>query len=104
VLDKLISLADSEIRTIILLEYFSFKKIQSIRNGTCAFQRPKFNNAIALLTWENNTPENLLFARSIAGLREFSSHCIVAIGQQEYLGQVEQGYGNYGTYVFFLVF
>ena len=98
-LDKLVSLADSEIQIIVLLEYFPFKKIQSIPNGTCAFQRPKFNNAVALLTWENNTPENLVLARSIA--REFAS--IIAIGQQEYLGQVEQGYGNYGTLVSLLI-
>ena len=95
-LDRLVSLAESEIHTIVLLEYFPFKKIQSIPNGTCAFQRPKFNNAVALLTWENNTPENLVLARSIA--REFES--IIAIGQQEYLGRVEQGYGNYGMLVF----
>ena len=40
-----------------------------------------------------------MLARSIA--REFAS--IIAIGQQEYLGEVEQGYGNYGTFglVFF---
>ena len=87
-------MADSVVQTIVLLEYFPFKKIQSVPNGTCAFQRPKFNNAIALLTWENNTPENLVLARSIA--REFAS--IIAIGQQEYLGQVDQGYGNYGTF------
>ena len=98
-LDKLVSLAGSEIQTFVLLEYFPFKKIQSIPNGTCAFQRPKFNNAVAFLSWENNTPENLVLARSIA--REFAS--IIAIGQQEYLGEVEQGYGNYGTFglVFF---
>jgi hypothetical protein len=48
-----------------------------------------------MLTWKNNTPENLVLARSIA--RDLAS--IVAIGQQEYLGQVEQGYGNYGTLV-----
>jgi hypothetical protein len=34
--DKLISLADSEIETIVLLEYVPFK-IQSIPNGTCEF-------------------------------------------------------------------
>jgi hypothetical protein len=90
-------LSDSEIRTIVFLEYFNFKKIQSIPNGTCAFQRPKFNNAIALSTWTTITPENLVQARSIG--RELAN--IVAIGQQEYLGQVEQGYGNYGTLVCF---
>ena len=45
------------------------------------------------MTWKNNTVENLKLARSIA--REFAS--IVYIGQQKYIGQVEQGYGNYGT-------
>jgi hypothetical protein len=95
VLDRLISSTDSEIQTTVLLEYFPLKKIQSVPNGTCAFQRPKFSNAVALLTWKNNTPENLVLARSIA--REFAS--IIAIGQQEYLGQVEQGYGNYGMLV-----
>jgi hypothetical protein len=95
VLDRLVSLADSEVQTFILLEYFPFKKIQSIPNGTCAFRRPKFNNGVAFLNWKNNTPENLQLARSIA--REFAS--IVAIGQQEYLGEVTQGYGNYGALV-----
>jgi len=43
------------------------------------------------MTWKNNTLENLKLARSIA--RELAS--IVALGQQKYIGQVEQGYGNY---------
>ena len=88
-------MADSEIQTIILLEYFPFKKIQSIPNRTCAFQRPKLNNAVALMTWKNNTPENLQLAQSI--MQEFTD--IVAISQLEYLGKVEQGYGSYGTLV-----
>ena len=49
------------------------------------------------MTWKNNTPENLQLARNIA--REFAS--IVATGQQEYLGEVAHGYGNYGTLVWF---
>ena len=107
-LDKLVSLADSDIQTIVLIEYFSFKKIQSIRNDACAFQRPKFNNAVPLLTWGNNTPENLVLARRIA--REFAS--IIEIGQkeylnqveqQEYVGQVKQGYSNYGTFGLYFI-
>ena len=95
VLDRLVSLASSEVQTVVILEFFPLKKIQSIPNGTCAFQRPKFNNGVLVMTWKNNTLENLKLARSIA--REFAS--IVAIGQQKYIGQVEQGYGNYGTWV-----
>ena len=94
-LDRLVSLADSEIHSGVQLEYWPFKKVQSIPNGTCAFQRPKFNHGIVFLTWKNNTPENLVHARNIG--RDLAS--IVAIGQQEYIGQVEQGYGNYGTLV-----
>jgi hypothetical protein len=94
--------ADSEMEIIqssVLLEYFPFKKVLSIPNGTCAFLRPESNHGIALLTWKNNTPENLALARSIG--RELAS--IVAAGQQEYLGQVVvQGYGNYGTFLIFL--
>ena len=99
VLDRLVSLAtttSSEIQPVVILEFFPLKKIQSIPNGTCAFQRPKFNNGILVMTWKNNTLENLKLARSIA--REFAS--MVAIGQQKYHVQVEQGYGNYGTLVF----
>ena len=92
-LDTLVSLANSEVHPAVLLEYIPFKKILSIPNGTCAFQRPEFNHGVALLTWKDNTPENLVLARSIG--RDIAS--IVAIGQEEYLGQVEQGYGNYGT-------
>ena len=51
------------------------------------------------MTWKNNTPENLQLAWSIT--REFAS--IVVTGQQEYLGEVVQGYSNYGTLVWFLV-
>ena len=69
---------------------------QSIPNGTCAFRRSKCNGAV-FLSWKNNTPENLQLARSIA--REFAS--IVATGQQEYLDEVAQEYGNYGTLVWF---
>jgi hypothetical protein len=43
--------------------------------------------------------ENLKVARSIA--RELAS--IVALGQQKYIGQIEQGYGNYGTLGFLLL-
>ena len=56
---------------------------------------PKSNNAVALLTWENNTPENLVLARNIA--RQFAS--IIAVCQQEYPSQFEQGYGNNGMLV-----
>jgi len=48
-----------------------------------------------MLAWKTNTPENLVLARSIG--RDLAG--IIAIGQQEYLGQVEQGYGNYGMLV-----
>jgi len=91
VLDQIVILADSEVHPVVILEYIPFKKILSIPNGTCAFQRPEFSHGIAMLTWKNNTPENLALARSIG--RDLAS--IVATGQQEYLGQVEQGYGNY---------
>ena len=97
-LDRLVSLASSEIQPFVILEFYPLKKIQSIPNGTCAFQRPKFNNGITVMTWQNNTPENLKLARSIA--REFAS--IVAIGQRKYIGEVEQGYGNYGMWVLVL--
>ena len=90
-------MANSEVHPVVILEYTPFKKIQSIPNGTCAFQRPEFNHGVTLLTWKNDTPENLALARSIG--RDLAS--IIAIGQQEYLGQTEQGYGNYGTSVYF---
>ena len=95
VLDRLVSMASSEIHPVVILEYYPLKKIQSIPNGTCAFQRPKYNSGVVFLTWKNNTPENLKLARSIA--REFAG--IVALGQHKYIGKVEQGYGNYGTWV-----
>jgi hypothetical protein len=94
VLDRLISLATSEIQPVVILEFFSFKKVQSIPNGTCAFQRPKSNNGVVVMTWKNDTPENLKLARSLA--RELAS--IIALGQEKYIGKVEQGYGNYGTW------
>lgn len=104
ILDRLTSLsttttADSNseiIQFAVAFEYYPFKKVLSIPNGTCAFFRPEFNHGIALLTWEKNTPENLALARSIG--RELAS--IVATGQQEYIGQVVQGYGNYGFFFF----
>ena len=95
VLDRLVSLTSSEIQPAVLLEFFPLKKIQSIPDGTCAFQRPKFNNGLVSVTWKNNTPENLTLAQSIG--RELAS--IIATGQQKYIGHVEQGYGNYGTLV-----
>ena len=91
-LNTLVSLENSEVHPVVLLEYTPFKKIQSIPNGTCALQRPGFNIGIALMTWKDNTPANLVLARSIA--KDLAK--IVAIGQQEYRGQAEQGYGNYG--------
>ena len=93
VLDRLISLATSDIQPVVILEFFPFKKVQSIPNGTCAFQRPKSNNGVVVMTWKNDAPENLKLARSLA--RELAS--IVALGQQKYIGHVKQGYGNYGT-------
>src|SRR5271155_5561703 len=65
-------------------------------NGTCAFQRPKFAYGMASASWKNITAENLEFARSVT--RDLVS--IVAIGQQEQLGEIKQGYGNYGTWGF----
>ena len=94
-LDRIVSLANSGIEPVIILEFFPFEKVRSVPNGTCAFQRPKFNNGVAVMTWKDNTPENLKLARSIA--RELAG--IIAIGQQKYIGQVKQGYGNYGTQV-----
>jgi hypothetical protein len=104
VLDRLLSFksatSSKEIQTVVILEFFPLKKIQSVPNGTtCAFQRPKFNSGVLLMTWKNNTLENLKVARSIA--RELAS--IVALGQQKYIGQIEQGYGNYGTLGFLLL-
>lgn len=96
VLDKIVSLAGGEIQPVVILEFSPSKKVHSISNDTCAFQRLKFAHGIGLMTWKNNTPENLALARSIA--REFAD--IIATGQQEYLGQVGQGYGNYGASVF----
>ena len=100
ILDRLVSLAaSSEIGGTVILEFFPFKKVQSIPNGTCAFQRLKCNNGIAAMTWKNNTPENLELARSIA--RELAS--IIANAQEKYIGRVKQGYGNYGTSVLVLI-
>jgi len=99
VLERLVSLANSEIKGTVVLEFFPFKKVQSIPNGTCAFQRLKCNNGIAAMTWKNNTPENLELARSIA--RELAS--IIANAQEKYIGRVKQGYGNYGTSVLVLI-
>ena len=94
-LDKLVSLSNSEVHPVIILEYIPFKKIQSIPNGTCAFQRPEFNFGIAVLTWKENRPENVVLARSIS--KDLAN--IVAIGQKEHLVQAEKGYGNYGTLI-----
>ena len=96
VLDQLVSLAGTEIQAVVILEYIPFKKVQSITNGTCAFQRPKFVYGMASASWKNITAENLEFARSVT--RDLVS--IVAIGQQEQLGEIKQGYGNYGTWGF----
>ena len=95
VLDRLVSLNSSEIQPVVILELYPLKKIQSIPDGTCAFQRPKFNIGIVSVNWKNNTPENLALAQSIG--RELAS--IITTGQQKYIGHVEQGYGNYGTLV-----
>ena len=96
-LDRLVSFAGSgsEVHAALQLEYWPFKKIQSVPNGTCAFRRYKFNHGVIFLTWKNNTAENLALAQSIGP--ELAN--IIAIGQQEYIGRVEQGYGNYGTLV-----
>jgi len=91
VLDRIFSLAGGEIKPVIVLEYIPINKIHSIPNGTCAFKRQRFASGIGLMTWQNNTLENLELARSIG--RELAN--IVATGQQEYLGQVQQGYANY---------
>jgi hypothetical protein len=96
VLDRLVSLAGTEIQVAVLFEFTPHKKIQSIPNGTCAFQRPKFSHGVAFGTWQNITAKNLDFARSVT--RELAS--IVAVGQQEQLGDIKQGYGNYGTWVY----
>jgi hypothetical protein len=92
-LDQIVSLAASEVQAAVLVEYFFYKKIQSVPNGTCAFKRPTFNYGVAFLTWKSNTPEKLQLARSIG--REFAS--IVTISQQKYLGagEVLHGFGNY---------
>ena len=45
------------------------------------------------MTWKDNTSENLALARRVGW--ELAS--IVASGQEEYVGKVEQGYSNYGT-------
>jgi hypothetical protein len=93
VLDRLVSLAQSksEIHPVVMLEFTPLKKIQSVPNGTCAFQRPKFNNGIALMSWKDNTPENLVLARGLS--QEFAD--IIAVGQQEYRGESNERYGNY---------
>ena len=92
-LDRLVSLAGGEVQIGVAQEFIPLQKISSIPNGTCAFRRLRFSHGIALMTWKINTPDNLALARTIG--REFAS--IIAAGQQKYLDQNEQGYGNYGT-------
>ena len=99
-LDRLVSLANSGVHCGVQHEFWPLKKVRSVPNGTCAFNRPKFNHGVVFVTWKDNTPENLALARS-AG-RELAS--IVASGQEEYIGKDEQGYGNYGTSFKFLEF
>jgi len=91
VLDRLVSLAGSEVHFGVQQEFWPFEKVRSVPNGTCAFYRPKFNHGVVFVTWKNNTSENLELARRVG--RELAS--IVASGQEEYIGKVEQGYGNY---------
>jgi len=90
VLDRLVSLTDAGMQPAVALKFTPLKKIQSIPNGTCAFQRPRFAHGLTAMTWKNNTPENLEFARSVTW--ELSK--TLALGQRQYLGQ-EQGYGKY---------
>ena len=96
--DRLVSLANSEVHYGVQLEYWPFKKIRSVPNGTCAFYRPKYNHGVVFATWKNNTSDNLALARSVG--RELAD--MVASGQEEYIGKkFEPGYGNYGTLIWF---
>jgi hypothetical protein len=95
VLDRLVSLADSGVHFGVQQEFWPFERIRSVPNGTCAYNRPKFNHGVIFVTWKDNTSENLALARRVG--RELAS--IVASGQEEYIGKFEQGYGNYGTLV-----
>jgi hypothetical protein len=94
-LDRLVSLAGSEVHCGVQQEFWPFDKVRTVPNGTCAFNRPKYNHGVVFVTWKDNTPENLVLARTVG--RELAS--IVANGQREYVGQAEQGYGNYGTLI-----
>jgi len=76
-----------------MLEHVSLNKILSVPNGTAAFYRKLAYNMIVLVTWNNNTPENLTTARHIT--RELNE--IFVAGQVEELGHINHGYGNFGT-------
>ena len=93
ILARIVSLAGTEIQPVVGIEFTPYKNAPSILNDAYAFQRPQFAHGFVVTTWKTNTPENLALARSVA--REIAD--IVATGQLEQLGQVERGYGNYGT-------
>ncbi|TFK32231.1 FAD-binding domain-containing protein, partial [Crucibulum laeve] len=90
-MERMIAHCNDEHNSVLLLEFFSLAKAQSVPNGDCAFVRGPGGNVMSVTTWKNDTAENLAYARTTA--REVTG--LIATGQEEFLGVSNEGYGNY---------
>ncbi|KII92562.1 hypothetical protein PLICRDRAFT_103835 [Plicaturopsis crispa FD-325 SS-3] len=81
------------LKTNLMIEYFPLTKMNSAPAGATAFRRSGAGNALVLLKWVTNTPENEAKAREIGP--ELAG--IISRGQAALLGPENSGYGNYGT-------
>jgi hypothetical protein len=84
-----------------MFEYIVLSKICSVPNDATAFIRVPYPNALNTFRWEENTEENLNFARDAS--KQIMD--ILATGNIELAGAEIAAYGNYGAlYCFMEIF
>lgn len=84
-----------DVEITLTIEYFPIAKIDSIPGDATAFQRIPYANALNVIRWKEDTPENMTWAQMTS--RKITK--IVTDGNEELLGSLKtNGYGNYGEF------
>ncbi|KZP17094.1 FAD-binding domain-containing protein [Athelia psychrophila] len=99
VMDEVVKLSTErpDLEMSCIFEFFGLKKACSVPNDATACIRSPYCNVLNILRWDENTEENLVFARDAS--RKVTD--IAISGNVELEDKASAGYGNYGKFDFF---
>lgn len=95
--EKATELSAGSMKNVLMFEYYSNEKINSVPAGATAIRRQPGYNVAIFCNWKEDTPENLKAARDSASILSD----ILSKSQTDLTEAEKVPYGNYGTSGYF---